>query len=78
MTHPVAKPEFCDVCGHAVGNCPTACPDHLRPLDMRAAQIIGQFLAFQNAGYLANQPFETTYAVLAKDAREFLRSRGAL
>ena len=45
------------------------------PLDMRAASIIGRFIAFQNAGYLAGHPFETTYAVIAKEAREFLRGR---
>ena len=34
--------------------------------------VVRSFMAFQNAGYLAGHPFETTYSQLVRDARTIL------
>lgn len=38
------------------------------------ANALNSFIAFQNAGYLAGQPFEDTYAALVRDARTLLKA----
>lgn len=47
---------------------------YLRSQNAELANVVRSFLAFQNAGYLAGQPFEGTYAEICKHARTILET----